>query len=73
MMLFATEAGAQNWTFGAVSDADKANLSADATHWTHETAAKTDRYNSNQGYNKEALIANNTELSVTKGLLFTAS
>jgi len=69
MMLFAAQAGAQNWNFGAVSDADKANIAADATNW-YDDAAST-RYNMFTTIDGP-LMANGTELEYAKGLKFKA-
>ncbi|MFA4046096.1 pectate lyase [Prevotella sp. PCHR] len=71
IMLFATEAGAQtSWTFGTVSDTDKANITADATNW-YEDAAQT-RYNMFTAIDGP-LTANNVELEYAKGLKFKAA
>ena len=58
---------AQTWTFGAMSEADKALCVADA-NWV----LGTDRYGYTLALEKEALVANGTELAYTKGLKFTA-
>lgn len=69
MMLFAAKAGAQSsWTFGAVSDADKTNITADA-NW-YEDAAQT-RYNMFAAIDGP-LMANSVELDYAKGLKFKA-
>lgn len=69
MMLFAAQAGAQNWTFGTVSDTDKANIAADATNW-YEDATAT-RYNIFTAIDGP-LKANGVELEYAKGLKFKA-
>lgn len=58
---------AQTWTFGAMSEADKALCAADA-NWV----LGTDRYGYTLALEKAALVANGTELAYTKGLKFTA-
>ena len=58
---------AQTWTFGAMSEADKALCAADA-NWV----LGTDRYGYTLALENEALVANGSELAYTKGLKFTA-
>ncbi len=58
---------AQTWTFGAMSEADKALCAADA-NWVK----RTDRYGYTLALENEALVANGSELAYTKGLKFTA-
>ena len=58
---------AQTWTFGAMSEADKALCSADA-NWV----LGTDRYCYTLALENEALVANGSELAYAKGLKFTA-
>ena len=58
---------AQTWTFGAMSEADKALCAADA-NWV----LGTDRYGYTLALDKAALVANGSELAYTKGLKFTA-
>ena len=58
---------AQTWTFGAMSEADKALCAADA-NWVKGT----DRYGYTLALENEALVANGSELAYTKGLKFTA-
>lgn len=58
---------AQTWTFGAMSEADKALCAADA-NWV----LGTDRYCYTLALEKAALVANGSELAYTKGLKFTA-
>ena len=58
---------AQTWTFGAMSEADKALCAADA-NWVQGT----DRYGYTLALENEALVANGSELAYTKGLKFTA-
>lgn len=58
---------AQTWTFGAMSEADKALCAADA-NWV----LGTDRYCYTLALENEALVANNSELAYAKGLKFTA-
>lgn len=71
MMLFGAQANAQaSWTFGAVGDADKANITADATNWYYD-AAQT-RYNMFAAIDGP-LMANGVELDYAKGLKFKAA
>ena len=58
---------AQTWTFGAMSEADKALCEADA-NWV----LGTDRYGYTLALENEALVANGSELAYAKGLKFTA-
>ena len=58
---------AQTWTFGAMSEADKALCAADA-NWV----LGTDRYCYTLALANEALVANGSELAYAKGLKFTA-
>ena len=58
---------AQTWTFGAMSEADKALCKADA-NWV----LGTDRYGYTLALKDEALVANGSELAYAKGLKFTA-
>ena len=58
---------AQTWTFGAMSEADKALCAADA-NWV----LGTDRYGYTLALDNAALVANGTELAYAKGLKFTA-
>ena len=67
LLMSLSAAMAQTWTFGAMSEADKALCAADA-NWV----LGTDRYCYTLALNKEALVANGSELAYTKGLKFTA-
>ena len=67
LLMSLSAAMAQTWTFGAMSDADKALCAADA-NWV----LGTDRYGYTLALNNEALVANGTELAYAKGLKFTA-
>ncbi len=67
LLMSLSAAMAQTWTFGAMSEADKALCAADA-NWV----LGTDRYGYTLALEKEALVANGTELAYTKGLKFTA-
>ena len=58
---------AQTWTFGAMSEADKALCAADA-NWV----LGTNRYCYTLALENEALVANGSELAYAKGLKFTA-
>ena len=58
---------AQTWTFGAMSEADKALCAADA-NWV----LGTDRYGYTLALENAALVANGSELAYAKGLKFTA-
>ena len=58
---------AHTWTFGAMSEADKALCAADA-NWV----LGTDRYGYTLALKNEALVANGSELAYAKGLKFTA-
>lgn len=71
MMLVPLSGMAQTWDFSYVSDADKANLAADATGWDHESTSSNDRYKNKTTYSAEPLKANGAELEFTKGLVFT--
>ncbi len=66
-MMFAN-LNAQTWSFTSLSDEDKALCAADA-NWL----LGTDRYCYLKELSNAALVANGTELSYAKGLLFTAS
>ena len=67
LLMSLSAAMAQTWTFGAMSEADKALCVADA-NWV----LGTDRYCYTLVLENEALVANNSELAYTKGLKFTA-
>ena len=70
MMGLSTVANAQTWTFGTISSDDKALLDADVAKWYNDT--EKSRYNYLPAISDAALTANGTELSITKGLKFTA-
>lgn len=67
LLMSLSAAMAQSWTFGAMSEADKALCAADA-NWV----LGTDRYGYTLALENEALVANGTELAYAKGLKFTA-
>ena len=67
LLMSLSAAMAQTWTFGAMSEADKALCAADA-NWV----LGTDRYGYTLALDKAALVANGSELAYTKGLKFTA-
>ena len=67
LLMSLSAAIAQTWTFGAMSEADKALCAADA-NWV----LGTDRYGYTLALEKAALVANGSELAYTKGLKFTA-
>lgn len=67
LLMSLSAALAQTWTFGAMSEADKALCAADA-NWVFGT----DRYGYTLALDKAALVANGSELAYTKGLKFTA-
>ena len=67
LLMSLSAAMAQTWTFGAMSEADKALCAADA-NWV----VGTDRYGYTLALEKAALVANGSELAYTKGLKFTA-
>ena len=67
LLMSLSAAMAQTWTFGAMSEADKALCAADA-NWV----LGTDRYGYTLALENEALVANGTELAYAKGLKFTA-
>ena len=67
LLMSLSAAMAQTWTFGAMSEADKALCAADA-NWVKGT----DRYGYTLALENEALVANGSELAYTKGLKFTA-
>lgn len=68
LLMSLSAALAQTWTFGAMSEADKALCAADA-NWV----LGTDRYGYTLALENEALVANGSELAYAKGLKFTAS
>ena len=67
LLMSLSAAMAQTWTFGAMSEADKALCAADA-NWV----LGTNRYGYTLALENEALVANGSELAYTKGLNFTA-
>ena len=67
LLMSLSAAMAQTWTFGAMSEADKALCAADA-NWV----LGTDRCGYTLALEKAALVANGSELAYTKGLKFTA-
>ena len=67
LLMSLSAAMAQTWTFGAMSEVDKALCAADA-NWV----LGTDRYGYTLALEKAALVANGSELAYTKGLKFTA-
>lgn len=67
LLMSLSAALAQTWTFGAMSEADKALCAADA-NWV----LGTDRYCYTLALDNAALIANGSELAYAKGLKFTA-
>ena len=67
LLMSLSAALAQTWTFGAMSEADKALCAADA-NWV----LGTDRYGYTSALENAALVANGTELAYAKGLKFTA-
>ena len=67
LLMSLSAAMAQTWTFGAMSEADKALCAADA-NWV----LGTNRYGYTLALENEALVANGSELAYTKGLKFTA-
>ena len=67
LLMSLSAAMAQTWTFGAMSEADKALCAADA-NWV----LGADRYGYTLALDKAALVANGSELAYTKGLKFTA-
>ena len=67
LLMSLSAALAQTWTFGAMSEADKALCAADA-NWV----LGTDRYCYTLALANEALVANGSELAYAKGLKFTA-
>ena len=67
LLMSLSAALAQTWTFGAMSEADKALCAADA-NWV----LGTDRYGYTLALDNAALVANGTELAYAKGLKFTA-
>ena len=67
LLMSLSAAMAQTWTFGAMSEADKALCAADA-NWV----LGTDRYCYTLVLDNAALIANGSELAYAKGLKFTA-
>ena len=67
LLMSLSAALAQTWTFGAMSEADKALCAADA-NWI----LGTDRYGYTLALENETLVANGSELAYAKGLKFTA-
>lgn len=67
LLMSLSAAMAQTWTFGAMSEADKALCASDA-NWV----LGTDRYGYTLALEKAALVANGSELAYAKGLKFTA-
>lgn len=67
LLMSLSAAMAQTWTFGAMSEADKALCAADA-NWV----LGTNRYCYTLALENEALVANGSELAYAKGLKFTA-
>ena len=67
LLMSLSAAMAQTWTFGAMSEVDKALCAADA-NWV----LGTDRYGYTLALENEALVANGSELAYAKGLKFTA-
>ena len=67
LLMSLSAAMAQTWTFGAMSEADKALCAADA-NWV----LGTNRYGYTLALENEALVANGSELAYAKGLKFTA-
>lgn len=67
LLMSLSAAMAQTWTFGAMSEADKALCAADA-NWVLGTG----RYCYTLALENAALVANGSELAYTKGLKFTA-
>ena len=67
LLMSLSAAMAQTWTFGAMSEADKALCAADA-NWV----LGTDRYCYTLALENAALVANGSELAYAKGLKFTA-
>lgn len=67
LLMSLSAALAQTWTFGAMSEADKALCAADA-NWV----LGIDRYGYTLALANEALVANGSELAYAKGLKFTA-
>ena len=67
LLMSLSAAMAQTWTFGAMSEADKALCATDA-NWV----LGTDRYCYTLALDNAALVANGSELAYAKGLKFTA-
>lgn len=67
LLMSLSAAMAQTWTFGAMSEADKALCAADA-NWVLGTG----RYCYTLALDNAALVANGSELAYAKGLKFTA-
>ena len=67
LLMSLSTAMAQTWTFGAMSEADKALCAADA-NWV----LGTDRYCYTLALENAALVANGSELAYAEGLKFTA-
>ena len=67
LLMSLSAAMAQTWSFGAMSEADKALCATDA-NWV----LGTDRYCYTLALDNAALVANGSELAYAKGLKFTA-
>lgn len=63
---------AQTWDFRNMPEGDAANLSADGSNWTQSLNGTINRWANKNKVSEEALIANGSELEMTKGLKFTA-
>ncbi len=74
LLLTASAAKADTtWDFTTTPTTDQTNLAADTENWTDTTTNSYTRYYYNGTLSAAALYANNTELTMTKGLLFTAA
>lgn len=62
---------ALTWNFGSLSDADVTNLNADPSVWTYDSS--NNRWSNAVVMSNAVLTANGEEISIAKGLLFTAT
>ncbi|MDD6553930.1 MAG: pectate lyase [Prevotellaceae bacterium] len=72
LLLLALNGQAQSWNFKSLSSADETLLKSDGNLWKLTDSSKG-RYSYQQAITEGALQANGQNLSITDGLLFTAS
>ena len=64
-------AGAADWNFATLSDADRVNLNADTDNWSYDSGKK--RWGNKNSLAGSILTANGQEIDFTKGLLISAT